>query len=118
LRLPPRRRGAPAAPQIDVAGNARLATEVMFLVRHLRWDAEEDAARFLGDAAAHRLVETARSLAAWHVDAARRLAEGLVEYAVEERPLLATRADVAAFAADLARLRDGLERLEKRLDRQ
>src|SRR6476660_9131714 len=41
---------------IDVAGNARLAGEVMFLVRHLRWDVEEDLANFVGDVAARRLA--------------------------------------------------------------
>ena len=118
--------GAPAAAlrgeehllrEIEVSGNARLAGEVLYLVRHLRWDAEEDAAHVVGDAAAHRLVGAARAAAAWHADAARRLAENLVEYAVEERPLLATRADVADFAAAQARLRDAIERLEKRVDR-
>ncbi len=102
---------------MDVAGNARLASEVMFLARHLRWDVEEDAARLVGDAAAHRLVGLARELAAWHADAARRLAEGFVEYAAEEKRLLVTRAELEAIAAAHASLRDGLERLEKRIER-
>jgi ubiquinone biosynthesis protein UbiJ len=102
---------------IDVAGNARLASEVMFLVRHLRWDAEEDIAKFAGDAAAHRLVAMAKEAAAWHADAARRLAEGLIEYVTEERPLLVKRGELDEIAAANARLRDGLERLEKRVDR-
>jgi len=57
---------------IGVAGNARLASEVMFLARHLRWDAAEDAARFIGDAAAHRQPQSClksglarRLLGAW-----------------------------------------------------
>ncbi|HLX80397.1 MAG TPA: hypothetical protein VKS43_07410 [Burkholderiales bacterium] len=102
---------------IDVAGNARLASEVMFLVRHLRWDAEEDVARFVGDAAAHRLVGMAKEVAAWHTGAARRIAEGLVEYAAEEKQVLVKRGELDEIAAENARLRDGLERLEKRLDR-
>jgi ubiquinone biosynthesis protein UbiJ len=102
---------------IDVAGNARLAGEVMFLVRHLRWDAEEDAAKFVGDAAAHRLVATAKEVAAWHADAVRRVAEGFVEYAVEEKKILVARGELQGIAAVHARLRDGLERLEKRIDR-
>jgi len=57
---------------IDVQGNAKLASEIMFLARHLRWDAAEDLSRFVGDVAAQRLVGTAKTLAAWHVDAARR----------------------------------------------
>jgi ubiquinone biosynthesis protein UbiJ len=102
---------------IDVAGNARLASEVMFLARHLRWDAEEDIAKFAGDAAAHRLVGMAREIAAWHADAARRIAEGFVEYATEERQVLVKRGELDEIAAGNARLRDDLERLEKRIDR-
>jgi ubiquinone biosynthesis protein UbiJ len=102
---------------IDVSGNARLASEVMFLFRHLRWDAEAAAAKLVGDVAAHRLAVVARTVASWHAEAARRLAESLVEYATEEKPILATRSEMDGHAAAQARLRDGLERLEKRLDR-
>jgi ubiquinone biosynthesis accessory factor UbiJ len=102
---------------VEVAGNARLASEVMFLFRHLRWDAEEAAAKIVGDVAAHRLAEFTRGVVSWHADAARRVAEGLVEYATEEKPLLVTRGELEGVAAAHARLRDGLERLEKRIDR-
>ena len=102
---------------IDIAGNAKLASEVMFLARHLRWDVEEDAARFIGDAAAHRLVGLAREVAVWHADAARRIAEGFVEYTVEEKRLLVTKAELDGITAAHANLRDGLERLEKRIER-
>ncbi|MDF3010414.1 MAG: tim44-like domain protein [Burkholderiales bacterium] len=59
---------------IDVSGNARLASEVMLLARHLRWDFEEDLSRLLGDVAAHRVAGALRDFASWHADAARRLA--------------------------------------------
>jgi ubiquinone biosynthesis protein UbiJ len=102
---------------IDVAGNARLASEVMFLARHLRWDVEEDLAKFVGDAAAHRVVALAKDAAAWHADVARRLAGSFVEYAVEEKRLLMRRPMLADFSTAVARLRDGVERLEKRVER-
>jgi ubiquinone biosynthesis protein UbiJ len=102
---------------IDVTGNARLASEVMFLFRHLRWDAEEEAAKLLGDVAAHRLAGLARGIAAWHADAARRVAENFVEYATEEKRILVRRGELVVAAEALARLRDGLARLEKRLER-
>jgi len=101
---------------VDVAGNARLAAEVMFLTRHLRWDIEEDLSKIIGDPAAHRLVGLAKEVAAWHADAARRLAEGLVEYALEEKNVLVTRGELNTLAERNARLRDGLERLEKRIE--
>jgi ubiquinone biosynthesis protein UbiJ len=102
---------------IDVAGNARLASEVMFLSRHLRWDVEEDLAKFVGDAAAHRMVRLAKDAAAWHADAARRLAGSFMEYAVEEKRVLVRRPMLEGFSTAIARLRDGVERLEKRVER-
>ena len=102
---------------VEVAGNARLAGEVMFLLRHLRWDAEEELAKVIGDVAAHRLAGMASGVAAWHADAAQRVAEALVEYATEEKPLLVKRGELDEIAAAHARLRDGLERLEKRIGR-
>jgi ubiquinone biosynthesis protein UbiJ len=89
----------------------------MFLARHLRWDVEEDVAKIVGDVAAHRLVGLARDAAAWHADAARRIAGSFVEYAVEEKRALVKRAALEEVAAAHARLRDGLERLEKRIER-
>jgi ubiquinone biosynthesis protein UbiJ len=102
---------------VDVSGNARLASEVMFLVRHLRWDAEADVAKFVGDVAAQRMIGMARGIAAWHVDTARRLGESFVEYAVEEKRLLVSRGELAGIADAQARLREGLDRLEKRIAR-
>jgi len=100
-----------------VSGNARLASEVLLLVRHLRWDAEEDLARLVGDVAAHRLAGAVRDLATWQTDAVRRLADSLVDYAVEERRMLVKRAELDSLAAEAAQLRDALERLEKRIAR-
>ena len=102
---------------IDVAGNAKLASEVMFLARHLRWDVEEDLSKFVGDVAARRLTGLARDAAAWHADAAKRIAASFMEYAVEEKRVLVKRATLAEFSGAVARLRDGLERLEKRVER-
>jgi ubiquinone biosynthesis protein UbiJ len=102
---------------VEVDGNAALASELMFLARHLRWDVEEEASRWIGDVAAHRLASLGRELAAWHADAARRLGEGLVEYALEEKRLLVKRGELEALAAAQARLRDGIEQLEKRIGR-
>ncbi len=102
---------------IQVEGNAALASEVMFLLRHLRWDAEEELAKVFGDAAAHRVAGMARGAVAWHADAAQRIAQAVLEYATEEKTLLVQRGELKESAARLAQLRDGLERLEKRIDR-
>lgn len=102
---------------VEVSGNARLASEVLFLARHLRWDAENDLAGWVGDALAHRLAGSARALAAWHRDAASRIAGGVMDYAIDEAQLLARRGELAAFGRELAALRDALDRLDLRLGR-
>jgi ubiquinone biosynthesis protein UbiJ len=102
---------------IDVAGNARFAAEVMFLARHLRWDAEEDLAGLVGDVAARRVAGLARDAAAWHADTVQRLAGSVVEYALDERPMLVNRAAVEDFSGAVAQLRDAIERLDKRIER-
>ena len=103
--------------EVEVSGNAELAAEVLFLLRHLRWDFEEDLSAVIGDVAAHRVAQVARDFAAWHVDAARRVAESLADYAADEKRVLVRRAEMASLARGVAELRDGLERLAKRVER-
>lgn len=104
---------------VEVSGDERLAAEVMWLVRHLREAlpdiAEEDLSRLVGDVAARRLAQGARDLLAWQSDALARLAESFADYVTEENRMLIARAEHASFAADVSRLRDAVERLEKRI---
>ena len=43
-------------PKVRIEGDVQLAAEVNWLIDHVRWDAEEDLARLIGDAPAHSLV--------------------------------------------------------------
>jgi len=45
-----------AKPALEIQGDVQLAAEVAWLFDNVRWDAEEDLSRLLGDAAAHRLL--------------------------------------------------------------
>lgn len=103
--------------QVRIEGNAEFADALGFVFRHLRWDLEEDLSRVVGDIAAHRLVETGRKLS----DEGRRVvanASGnLVEYLVEEKPLLVSRSALPAFATEVAELRDAVARLDKHVQR-
>jgi ubiquinone biosynthesis protein UbiJ len=102
---------------IEVSGNAQLANEVMFLARYLRWDAEEDLSRLLGDVAAHRLAQLGRDFLAWQSDAAKRLAETAADYAADESRILLRKAELASFAGEVITLRDAIGRLEQRIRR-
>ena len=102
---------------VDVEGHAPLAAEILVLVRHLRWDAEEELARVVGDVAAHHLAAAGRAFAAWHLDAARRLTAAVTDYVTEEKQLLARRAHLDALGESVAHLRDAIARLDKRIER-
>lgn len=101
----------------ELVGDEKLGAEVAVLLRHLRWDFEEDLSRLVGDVAAHRLAEGARALAAWPADAAKRLGEALADYAIEEKRMLVGRAELQALRAALERLDEALQRLEERVRR-
>ncbi len=100
---------------VVIDGDAQFAATLGSVFRELDWDAEADLARVVGDVAAHRIVRGARSLQAWRRHAIDSAQQSLVEYAVEERPLLAKRRHVAAFIAEVDAVRDDVARLEKRL---
>ena len=91
-----------------VVGNAEFATELSFVLRNLRWDAEEDLSRLVGDIAAHRLVGAASAFVDWQKRSAENLARNLSEYLSEE-------AGVLTPSRELAQMRDDLEDLERRL---
>ncbi|HET8747497.1 MAG TPA: hypothetical protein VFM98_17995 [Ramlibacter sp.] len=50
-------------PTIRIVGDVQLASEVQWLVDHVRWDMEEDLARIFGDAPAHAVASAARRMA-------------------------------------------------------
>jgi ubiquinone biosynthesis protein UbiJ len=47
-------------PKVRIEGDVQLAAEINWLIDHVRWDAEEDLARLIGDAPAHNLAQAAR----------------------------------------------------------
>ncbi|MHB1198668.1 MAG: hypothetical protein ACYCZ6_03750 [Polaromonas sp.] len=57
------------APPVKIEGDVQLAAEMGWLAENLRWEAEEDLSRLIGDAPAHALA-----------DAGRRLLTGLKQF--------------------------------------
>jgi len=100
-----------------IEGSAEFAEALGFVIRNLRWDAEEDLSTIVGDIAAHRIVTGTKEFVGWQQQAAQNLAANLAEYFTEEQPLIAKQADIAEFSSDIDRLRDDVARLEKRLQR-
>lgn len=98
-----------------VTGNAEFATALSFVLKNLRWDAEEDLARLVGDVAAHRIVGVSSRLTSWQQEAARNAVENLAEYLGEESALLVPTRELAKSRDELADFTKRIDALEARL---
>jgi len=102
--------------QIAGSGDTALLAEIIYLGRHLRWDAAEDITRATGDIAAERIVRFAQSGHQQLRDNALNLSQALAEYWTEEFPLLVKPEHIAAFAHQIDKLYEDMERLEQRIN--
>lgn len=102
---------------IPSGGQPALAEELADLFGQLRWDAEEDLSRVLGDIAAHRLVTGADEVLDWHKKAATTIAKSWVEHWQEEEPLLAQPEAVRNFFDQVSKLHDRVDQLEQKIEK-
>lgn len=104
---------------MHVQGEAGLANLVSDLAANLRWDAEHDLAKIVGDVMAVRLFSGARRAVSGLRDLGQRLAGNASEYLTEESALLVTRPELERMreqSAGLVRRLDELDQRLKRLD--
>jgi ubiquinone biosynthesis accessory factor UbiJ len=102
--------------EVEVVGDTDFAAVINHLVRHLRWDIEEDLSRLFGDVAAHRMAETGRSFRRWGEQTAQHAGRSLASYWTEEDSLIASAHEVTEFNRAVDALRDDVARLEKRVE--
>lgn len=102
---------------VKIEGDADFANTISQLTQTMRWEAEEDLSKWIGDIAAVRVVAGTRSVVGTIQSTQRKIAENLAEYFLEENPMLMRPQDVADFTRDVVRLRDDVERLAKRIDK-
>jgi ubiquinone biosynthesis protein UbiJ len=101
---------------VSLKGDADFAQALAFVLQNLRPEPEEELSRFVGDVAAQRIVGFLRSSASHWRELAERMLENSAHYLVTENPMIVGRDEVSEFNADVARLRDDVARLEKRVE--
>jgi len=102
---------------VKIEGDADFANTISQVSESLRWEAEEDLSKLVGDIAAVRIVAGAKGAFETIRTTQRKLAENAAEYFLEENPMLMRPQAVADFAAEVAKLRDDVERLGKRIEK-
>jgi len=102
-----------AMKSVKITGDADLAQLLGRLVGQIRWEYEEDLARFIGDAPANFAVRQGKKWAAAGKSAVTDLLGSLVEYVSEERKVLLNKRDFMIRKNELNSLRDAVDRIEK-----
>lgn len=109
--------GRDALRDADFRGDPALLNTLNNVFSNLTWDVEAELAPLIGDIAAHRATEVART--AFHAarHAVRSLQGNVSEYVVEEIELMARKVDVSRFNHEVDELVDKVARLEARIRR-
>lgn len=106
-----------ATKHVKISGDVDFAHDLSTLANNLRWEAEEDLAKWLGDAPAHRIAKETKKI----IDAGKKavvdLQGGVRDYLVHEKEALIATDEFDTFKKDLRELRDAIERAEKRIER-
>ena len=100
-----------------VHGDAGLAQALSHAADRLRPDPEEDLSRWVGDAAAVRIVGALRSARREVAETGSRAARQLADYLAGEAAWLASRGPFEQFVAEVSELAEAAQRLVDRAER-
>ena len=100
---------------VRIAGDADFAPAMSWLLGHVRWDAEDDLARWFGEVAAYRMAQAARRIRNQGSDWRERIESDLRDWLTEAPRGLVGRSEFADCSAAAAALRDATARLDKRI---
>ncbi len=109
-----RLRGQPIG-GVHIAGDAEFAQAMSWSMEHLSVDVEDELAPWLGDIAAHRLGRALHAARAHGERLHERALEGARGWLAEAPRLLVARGEFDAVASRIARVRDAVARLDKRV---
>lgn len=97
-------------------GDIHVAEGFAELFRLAMPEPEGMLADWIGDMPAHAVGETARTVGSWTARAGQAFERNLGEYLQEENPTLVPPALARQFSASVDRIRDDVERAERRID--
>lgn len=100
---------------VTISGDVDFAADVNLLVANLRWEAEEDLAKLIGDGPSHVLFKESQKIHAQGQAAIADLKHNVLDYVVNEKKAVLGLAEFNQFKADLRVLRDDGDRLEKKI---
>ena len=112
-----RRGDASFGDEVRLSGDVAVLETLRDAFRRLDVDLEEQLSLLVGDIAAHERGRAARAVLSWGENLRQTLLADTGEYLVEELRVSPPRHELEDFAAEVDRIRDDVERIEKRIDR-
>lgn len=106
-----------SAGSIIIEGDNRLAQKFSDILSEVDADWEEQLSHFTGDFIASRFGKTLKQGEQWLQRGLSLLRSDTSEYLRKESSLLPTRIEIERFISDVDQCRDGLERLEVKINR-
>lgn len=106
-----------AVSYVKIEGDADLANVISGLSQDLRWEIEEDLAQMFGDITATRMVAGGQAMLSHFQRTQQSFKENFAEYFLEENPMLVRPQALQAFASQVVKTRDDVERMMKRIER-
>lgn len=101
---------------IRISGDVDLAADLNRLLAELRWEAEEDLSKLIGDATSRRIMVESKKFFTQANNAVEDLKSGVRDFFVNERNILLGANQFKDFKSEIRLLRDQLDRAEKKLN--
>lgn len=102
---------------LKIAGELEVAEEFSAQLQRFTIDWEELLSKVMGDIAAHKVHGAVSDLLAWGADSVERARMDTSEYVHEEIRITPPKAELEDFYAEIAKVRDGVERAQARVER-
>jgi ubiquinone biosynthesis protein UbiJ len=102
---------------IGISGDIRLGNQFKKILARVNIDWEEQISKYLGDIGAHQLARAAQDFSQWFSRSLDSLQMDLGEYLQEESRLTPTNAELNRFIKETDHLREGVDRLQARIER-
>ncbi len=100
---------------IGINGDVAVAQKFQKLFEMIKPDIEEELSHVVGDVMANNIVKFSKKTGVWMLNTRDILQENIKEYLQEEIKLMPTKYEFNFFSKEVSKIRDDIERLEKKI---
>jgi len=105
------------AGDVEIIGNVGLAHKFQSILKTMDLDWEEYLSQFMGDIAAHKVGNFLRGMSRFAKESGKTIGLDISEYLRYEKEALLDKSELDEFNQAVGKLRDDVERLQKRVKR-